>query len=75
MKAHIAVDADSGLVHTATTAAKEADIEQIADMLHGKEEHVWANWGYRGAQARFDREDLQFAMAHRCSPERHRRAA
>jgi len=36
MKAHIAVDADSGLVHTVTTtAANEADIEQIADLLHG----------------------------------------
>src|SRR5678810_615212 len=38
MKAHIAVDADSGLVHTVTTtAANEADVEQIADLLHGKE--------------------------------------
>ncbi len=32
MKAHIGVDADSGLVHTVTTtAAKESDVEQIAD--------------------------------------------
>ena len=39
MKAHIAVDADSGLVHTVTTtAANEADVEQIADLLHGKEQ-------------------------------------
>jgi len=35
-----------------TTAANEADVEQIADLLHGKEEHVWADSGYRGAQAR-----------------------
>ncbi len=41
MKAHIAVDADSGLVHTVTTtAANESDVEQIADLLHGKEQHV-----------------------------------
>ena len=41
MKAHIAVDADSGLVHTVTTtAANEADVEQVADLLHGKEQHV-----------------------------------
>jgi len=46
MKAHIAVDADSGLVHTVTTtAANEADVEQIADLLHGKEKHVWADSG------------------------------
>jgi IS5 family transposase len=53
MKAHIGVDADSGLVHTVTTtAANEADVEQVADLLHGKEEHVWADSGYRGAQSR-----------------------
>ncbi len=68
MKAHIAVDADSGLVHTVTTtAANEADVEQIADLLHGKEEHVWADSGYRGAQARVDREDLQWHIAARPS--------
>jgi len=68
MKAHIAVDADSGLVHTVTTtAANEADIEQIADLLHGKEQHVWADSGYRGAPARVDREDLQWHIAARPS--------
>jgi IS5 family transposase len=64
MKAHIAVDADSGLVHTvSTTAANEADVEQIADLLHGKEQHVWADSGYRGAQTRVDRDDLQWHIA------------
>ena len=68
MKAHIAVDADSGLVHTvATTAANESDVEQIADLLHGKEQHVWADSGYRGAQARVDRENLQWHIAARPS--------
>jgi IS5 family transposase len=68
MKAHIAVDADSGLVHTVTTtAANEADVEQIADLLHGKEQQVWADSGYRGAQARVDREDLQWHIAARPS--------
>ena len=68
MKAHIAVDADSGLVHTVTTtAANEADIEQIADLLHGKEQHVWADSGYRGAQSRVNRDDLQWHIAARPS--------
>jgi transposase, IS5 family len=51
MKAHIAVDANSALVHTVTTtAANEADVEQMADLLHGKEQQVWADSGYRGAK-------------------------
>jgi IS5 family transposase len=81
MKAHIAVDADSGLVHTVTTtAANEADIEQVADLLHGNEQHVWADSGYRGAQTRVDREGLQWHIAARPSdiarlPEGRRKAA
>ena len=68
MKAHIGVDADSGLVHTVTTTpANEADVEQVADLLHGKEEHVWADSGYRGAQSRVDRDDLQWHIAARPS--------
>ena len=47
--AHIGVDADSDLVHTATiTAANEAGVAQMADLLHGKEEQVWAYSGYWG---------------------------
>jgi IS5 family transposase len=68
MKAHIAVDAHSGLVHTVTTtAANESDVEQIADLLHGKEQDVWADSGYRGSQARVGREDLQWHIAARPS--------
>ena len=68
MKAHIGVDADSGLVHTvSTTPANEADVEQVADLLHGKEEHVWADSGYRGAQSRVEREGLQWHIAARPS--------
>jgi transposase, IS5 family len=68
MKAHIGVDADSGLVHTVTTTpANEADVEQVADLLHGKEEQVWADSGYRGAPSRVDREDLQWHIAARPS--------
>lgn len=46
MKTHIAVDADSGRVHKVTTTpANEADIEQIAELLHRKGRHVWADSG------------------------------
>ena len=80
-KAHIAVDADSGLVHTVTTtAANETDVAQIADLLHGKEQQVWADSGYRGARTRVDREDLQWHIAARPSdiaklPDGRRKAA
>jgi transposase, IS5 family len=68
MKAHIGVDADSGLVHTVTTtAANESDVEQVADLLHGNEEHAWGDSGYRGAQSRVDRENLQWHIAARPS--------
>ncbi|MBC7436736.1 MAG: IS5 family transposase [Bdellovibrionales bacterium] len=68
MKAHIGVDADSGLVHSlATTAANEADVEQVADLLHGKDKQVWADSGYRGAQTRVPRDDLQWHIAARPS--------
>lgn len=68
MKAHIGVDADSGLVHTVTTTpANEADVEQVADLLHGKEQQVWADSGYRGAPSRVEREDLQWHIAARPS--------
>jgi transposase, IS5 family len=68
MKAHIGVDADSGLVHTVTTtAANEADVEQVADLLHGKEKFVCADSGYRGAQSRVDRENLKWHIAARPS--------
>ena len=53
MKAHIGVDADSGLVHTVTTtAANAADVSQVEALLHGKEEVVHADAGYIGAQQR-----------------------
>ncbi len=53
MKAHIGVDVASGVVHTLTgTAANEADINQMAALLHGQEEAVFADAGYTGAGKR-----------------------
>lgn len=59
MKAHIAVDADSGLVHTVIgTAANVHDITQAVDLLHGEETAVWADAGYRGIEKRAEAQDL-----------------
>lgn len=39
MKAHIGVDAKSGLTHTVvTTTANEHDLNQLKNLLHGDEE-------------------------------------
>ncbi|MBU1691216.1 MAG: IS5 family transposase [Gammaproteobacteria bacterium] len=47
MKAHIGVDDQSGLVHTLVgTTAKDSDISQFTQLLHGEEERVSADRGY-----------------------------
>ena len=53
MKAHIGVDADSGLVHTVIgTAANVNDVTQGYGLLHGQESVVFADAGYQGAAKR-----------------------
>ena len=53
MKAHIGVDADSGLVHTVIgTAANVNDVTQGHGLLHGEESVVFADAGYQGAVKR-----------------------
>jgi transposase, IS5 family len=58
MKAHIGVDVASGVVHTVVgTAANGADINQMAAVLHGAEEDVFADAGYTGADKRPEHKD------------------
>ncbi len=54
MKAHIGVDAKSGLTHSlVTTAANEHDLNQLGNLLHGEEQFVSADAGLpRSATAR-----------------------
>jgi len=53
MKAHIGVDAESGLVHSvATTAANVNDVTQAHALLHGEESDVLADAGYQGVDKR-----------------------
>ena len=53
MKAHIGVDAASGLVHTVTGAAADvADIAQTHALLHGEEKQVHADAGCLGVEKR-----------------------
>ena len=56
MKAHIGVDADSGLVHTvAGTPANVADITKADELLHGDETMAFGDAGYTGIDKRSDR--------------------
>jgi IS5 family transposase len=53
MKAHIGVDAESGLVHTVIgTAAHVSDITQAGALLHGHEKDAFGDAGYRGVHKR-----------------------
>lgn len=53
MKAHIGVDAESGLVHTVVgTAANVSDVTQAGALLHGDETMAFGDAGYRGVQKR-----------------------
>ena len=51
MKAHIGVDAASGVVHSLeTSTARLHDSQFWDDLLHGKETSVWADKGYVNAE-------------------------
>jgi transposase, IS5 family len=53
MKAHIGVDAQSGLVHTvAGTAANVNDLTMAGALLHGDEEAAFGDAGYQGVHKR-----------------------
>ena len=55
MKAHIGVDADSGLVHTVRgTSGNVADVTEGNSLLHGQESDVFVDAGDQGADMRPD---------------------
>ena len=53
MKAHIGVDAESGLVHSVVAPPVNAgDVTQTQHLLHGEETDVFADAGYGGVHKR-----------------------
>lgn len=55
MKAHIGVDADSGLVHTVRgTSGHVSDIAEANSLLHGGETIAFGDAGYQGVEKRAD---------------------
>ena len=69
MKAHIGVDAQSGLVHTVKgTSGNVNDVVPANSLLHGEESEVFADSGYRGADKRPEaKEGLNWHIARRPS--------
>jgi len=60
MKAHIGVDADSGLVHTVVgTAANVNDVTQASQLVHGQEADVFTDAGYQGVNKREETQGIQ----------------
>jgi IS5 family transposase len=58
MKAHIGVDAQSGIVHTVvTTAANISDVTQASKLLHGEESIAFGDAGYQGVEKREENKD------------------
>src|SRR3546814_7480850 len=60
MKAHVGVDADSGLVHTVVgTAANVNDVTQASALVHGEDTDVFADAGYQGVATREETQGIQ----------------
>ena len=63
MKAHIGVDEFSGLGHHVhCTAANVADVTVTHTLLHGKEDSVFGDSGYTGADKREELQDCEAAF-------------
>ena len=65
MKAHIGVDADSGLTHSVRgTAGNVHDIVEANTLLHGEESDAFGDSAFQGADKRADaRQDVTWHVA------------
>lgn len=66
MKAHIGVDAETGVVHSlVTTPANAADVTQAHQLLHGEEVVAFGDAGYQGVEEREENQtpEIQWAVA------------
>ena len=71
MKAHIGVDADSGLVHSVVgTAANVNDVTQAGGLLHGHEQVAFGDAGYRGVAKRTESQGPEWHVAMRAGERR-----
>ena len=74
MKAHIGVDADTGIVHPmSATAANAHDVTQAHNLLHGGETVVWGDAGYQGVHKREENLGLEVEWRVAMRPGRRRK--
>ena len=58
MKAHLGVNAQTGVAHTVVTApANEHNVTRVSELLHGSESQVWGDSGYQGVAKRSENRD------------------
>jgi transposase, IS5 family len=70
MKVHTGTDADSGMVHTVTaTAANEADVNMMGELLHGNEDSVHGDSAYHSKELKAQAEaaGIEFSVNERGS--------
>jgi IS5 family transposase len=71
MKAHIGVDAQSGLVHTVVgTPANVSDINVAGALLHGQEQAAFGDAGYQGVHERAEAKGPTWHVAMRAGKRR-----
>lgn len=64
MKAHIGVDAESGIAHSlVSTAANVNDVTQAGELLHGEEANAFGDVGCRGVAKREEAQGTQWRIA------------
>lgn len=63
MKCHIGVDLHTGVIHSLeTTAANVHDLGPVGSLLHGHEQYIFGDSGYRGIAKRADMKDNTASM-------------
>ena len=73
MKAHIGVDAESGLAHSlVATPANGSDVTHAHRVLHGDEDEVWGDSGYQGVGKRPENKERGVQWATAMKPGRRR---
>ena len=75
LKAHIGVDADSGLARgVQTTPGNVSDVVTAHALLHGGEEQVWGDAGYQGVGKREENghEEVDWQVAMKAGKRRRR---
>lgn len=76
MKAHIGVDAETGLVHSLVgTPPNVADVTQVDQLLHGEETYVSGDSGYTGVENRAEHQHRQMIWSIAALPSSYKKHA